>query len=514
MRILPTHPSTEGLDYLQPFPVWVDWLQVHPSAAASLAQARVERVENRIVLETTGIARATLLLSDGMLDLDQPVELVVNGETSSVTVERELSVLLDCLARGESDGGRVHVASLEVELEADVESEDVLLAERLEYEELGEEEARARGLVEVQGEWVHREESRLLRKGYRRHESGLWLDREEQQLLEEGWRLQDTTWIDVEEIDQLEQGLWKVAGSWLPLDVASQRRSRVDSMWRIPGPRILLNTTASRPVAARARMAMRASWEDMRRVLGVEPPRPLEVTLLSSEEQYDRLAAGDAEGLWPATHRGALHTIHTAFFAEGWFQRQAGEMAYAGQGVGYWDHLVPYGDSYGYHAARHALGLSYVHAVDPAPKAVRGGPRRELADELEEERLLPRWLRHGAAVYAERYFQDVRVKEGGDPWWARRWSLENLEAGGGLRPLDEVLAFELEGRERADAQRLLIESGLLVAFVLDGGCAPLEEAHREFKRALALDRLRPSHVEALVEGLLEHEAALRAFARL
>ena len=72
-----------------------------------------------------------------------------------------------------------------------------------------------------------------------------------------------------------------------------------------------------------------------------------------------------------------------------------------------------------------------------------------------------------------------------------------------------VLAFELEGRERADAQRLLIEAGLLVAFVLDGGCAPLEEAHREFKRALALDRLRPSHVEALVEGLLEHEAEPR-----
>jgi hypothetical protein len=187
-------------------------------------------------------------------------------------------------------------------------------------------------------------------------------------------------------------------------------------------------------------------------------------------------------------------------------------------GVCYWDALIPNGDAYGVHSARLAVGLSYVDALDPSPKAVRralaAGPGPDFFDKYQAEKLLPEWLRYGGAVYAERYFHDASVAEGGDPWWARAWSIDNLRSRGGWRGLDLVLAFRLDPEDREDGLKLLIEVGLVVAFVVDGGCAPVSEAHAELKRALVAGRVRPSHVEALVEALRANEAQLLAFAGL
>jgi hypothetical protein len=53
---------------------------------------------------------------------------------------------------------------------------------------------------------------------------------------------------------------------------------------------------------------------------------------------------------------------------------------------------------------------------------------------------------------------------------------------------------------------------LIVAFLVDGECAPVRAAHEDFKRALATNRLTPKVIAGLVEAVKTNEAALRAFA--
>ena len=99
-------------------------------------------------------------------------------------------------------------------------------------------------------------------------------------------------------------------------------------------------------------------------------------------------------------------------------------------------------------------------------------------------------------MYAERYFYDTTVGQDGDPWWARKWSLENLLALGGMRSMDAILAFQLDPEDRSDGLKLMIEAGLIVAFMVDGECAPVAEKHAELKQALVTGRLHPNQVEA------------------
>jgi len=121
--------------------------------------------------------------------------------------------------------------------------------------------------------------------------------------------------------------------------------------------------------------------------------------------------------------------------------------------------------------------------------------------------------RKGATTRALRLFRAV-VAGDTDPWWARSWSLDNLRQRGGLRPLAEVLAFDIDPAEREDGQKLLLEAGLVVSFLVDGECAPVREAHAELKRALVGGRVHASDVEALTEALLANESELRAFSDL
>jgi hypothetical protein len=379
--------------------------------------------------------------------------------------------------------------------------------------------AEAKGRVQHKGLWLHPDERSLASKGWRKDpETGQWLTAAERKKLAAGWARQDLEWIAPEQTQRLDDGLYRVNGEWLELERANRRRARVDSMWRLPGAEVTLYSTADREVSLRARTHMVRALEDLRRVFGAEPVLPLPIALLRDEEQYDRFAFGDPDGRRPATHAGRLHVLHSGFLAESWFPAVDGEREFRGMGVCYWDPLVPYGDLYGVHSARLAAGLSYVDRLDPSPKAVRkalkDGPEAGYYEAYFAEKQLPGWLRYGGAVYAERFFHDETVAADGDPWWARAWSLGNLEQSGGLRPLSEVLAFNLDPDQRDDGRKLLIEAGLVVAFIVDGECAPVDEAHAALKRAIATGRLHANHIEALVGALAESEESLRAFAGL
>jgi len=377
--------------------------------------------------------------------------------------------------------------------------------------------AKALGLVEHRSLWMHPEERARASKGQvRDEETGLWLDAADRRRLEKGWVLQDTEWISPEEASRVDEGLWRVDGEWLDLASANRRRSRIESMWVIPTAEVRLHATVDRDVAFRALHEMRRAIGDLDRVFGVRPVLPLPVAVLRDEEQYDRFAFGNPDGRRRATHGRRLHVIHSAFFAESWVPLVDGGREFRGMGVCYWDTLMPGGDLYGVHSARLAVGLSYVDALDPSPKAVRGalkaGPGGDYVLEYEAEKLLPAWLRYGAAVYGERFFRDETVGADGDPWWARKWSLENLAARGGLQPLSEVFAFPLNPDDRDGSLKLLIEAGLVVSFLVDGQVAEVKAAHEDFMRAMRSGRITPGQVGALAEVLLAHEGKVREYA--
>ena len=379
--------------------------------------------------------------------------------------------------------------------------------------------AAQKGHIEFKSLWMHPEDRALAGKGWvKDQESGLWLTPADKKRLTDGWARQDLEWIPPQEVARLDEGLWKVDGEWVDLAGANERHALIGSMWRIPQADVLLYSTADRDTCFKALAQMSRAMNDLRKVFGAEPVLPLRVAMLRDEEQYDRFAFGDPDGGRRATHAGRLQTVHSAFFAESWFQRVEGKLEFFGMGVCYWDPLVPGGDLYGVHSARLAAGLSYAEALDPSPKAVRqalaNGPQAGYYAAYQAEKLMPAWLRVGGAVYAERFFQDEQVAEGGDPWWARKWSLENLARAGGLQSLDQILAFKLDPDNRDASLRLLIEAGLVVSFIVDGNCAPLTAAHTEFKTALAGGKLHPNDVKALTDALLAHEKELKVYAGL
>jgi hypothetical protein len=585
-----TRPESVTLVVGKPFPTRAYWLRVAPSSPNARATATLERATRTLRISTYGVSQVTLYLDDLLVDLQQPLRVLLDGVESTVTAERRLATALDLLNDGTCDPGCVAVSEVVLEAGAGAEgvatdaaepdaefaehwkaagddaaglwtlhdwclstqraAEDARVLAKLvrlfpddekarafrgevgsaglwfptqtaleRYQRSQQEPmAKARGLVLQGTQWIHRDERARALEGSRKDfVSGQWLTTGDQKRLSEGWVRQDLAWIPRADLANLDEGRWLVDGEWLDLATADRRHASIDSPWHLSSREVLLHSTAPRAVALRALEPMGRALEDLVKVFGAEPALPIEVFLLRDEEQYDRFAFGDPDGRRRATEGMRMHLVHSAYFAESWFARVRGKPAFRGMGVTFWDPLAPNGDAYGVHSARLAFGLSFVEALDPSPKAVKkalaagAGPGEEYPQAYQAEKLLPAWLRWGGAVYAERFFRDDSVGEGGDPWWARTWSKDNLAQRGGLRPLAEVLALRIDPEDRDDGLRRLLEAGLLVSFVVDGGCAPVAAAHAELKRALAAGSLRKAQVEALTQALVANEAALRAY---
>ena len=379
--------------------------------------------------------------------------------------------------------------------------------------------ARARGYVKHKDLWLHKEDRVRAGKGLVKDpDTGLWLSVADRKKLAGGWVMQDLEWIPPGEVGHVDRGLWKVDGEWVGQARADRHHAKIEHMWHIPSSQVLLNTTCDRAVALRAVAVMESAVGECRRVFGAEPVLPLQVTLLRDEEQYDRFSFGDPDGRRLASHAGRANLVHSAFYAESLFPFEGGKRRFAGQGVGYWDTLAPHGDFFGANAARLALGLSFAEALDPSKKAVRAalarGPGAGFHDAYQAEKRIPAWLRFGAAVYAERFYRDTSVPPDGDEWWVRTWSIENLKNKGELRALKEIFAFELNPEDRSDAQKLQIEAGLVVAFLVDGDCGPVKAAHGRLKAQLAGGRLSAKTIQDLEAAISDNAPALRAFAGL
>ena len=379
-----------------------------------------------------------------------------------------------------------------------------------------EKEAKEKGLVRFKGEWVPKEDLPFLQKGLVKNEAGEWVDAEAEKKRAEGWVKQDFTWVSPEEKPHLEKGEWKCGDKWVSLEEANLFHSDPQHGWRIPGDHFTLITTCDREVATqKVQKTLEFAWEDLVRVFGKAPDAPVTVAVFRDQAQYEAYAGGDQDaGVGPTESHG-ISSIHYAYFADLGVDYDA--QALLPMGVSYWDASTENGNRWANHAVRHALGQSFVDAMDPSTKTIEKARETQEMDPkvFWAEKKLPSWMRWGASAYAERYFVDTLVGVGGNSRWAREWSVSNIVGRGGLRSLKEIFECDVTFEGGPDSQKLINEVGLVMAFILDGECEPvkakfktLQEAIAEGKEARAIT-LAANAVQAEVE---KHETELRKFA--
>jgi hypothetical protein len=382
-------------------------------------------------------------------------------------------------------------------------------------------QTKSDGLVDYKGKRVPPEDVPFLERGLIKDDAGNWVDAEEQRKVKEGWVRQDLDWVAPNEKENIDKGLWKCGDKWLSLEEANKFHSELFQWWRIPTENYHLYTTCDRSVAMdKVKKALDAAFEDMAKIFPVKPSRPVVVIVLRDDRQYNTYAGGDEEAGIPNADTRGLASAHYSFFSE-IATDLAGEFLLPG--ITYWDTSTEVGNKWGLHAARSALGMAFADAVDPSTKtmdAAREAVRkrrpieRTFLDDYYKEKRLPEWIRSGAATYAERYFIDIFVGQGGNNHWARDWSISNIVNKGGLRPLKQLLDTKVT-IEGGDAAKLMNEMGLVMAFILDGKCEPVIEKFKAFQAALRENKDKKelqAAVQALAETVMKHETELRKFA--
>ncbi len=379
--------------------------------------------------------------------------------------------------------------------------------------------AKARGWVRHGDRWVPPEDIQWLERGHVRGEDGNWLAPEDALRLAEGWVRQDLAWIPPDEAGLVAEGLWKCADEWVSLEEANAYHTELERWWRIPGGRTVLFTTLPRHLAERALAEMEAAYTDLERIFGLRPDEPPIALVLRSPEQYAAFTGGDWEKGEMGKSVFGFNNVHGAYFADNWFE----DGRLIGAGVAYWDPDDAQLASFGPLWARHAVGQSFVERIDPSPEALATIEDGEVGFEYVmafwEEKRFPLWLRFGAAVYVERYYVDPAAD---DPLWARTWSVDNVQRTGGLDSLSAIFRMMPRPDQPEKTSKLLNEAGLLVAFVVDGECAPVVKAHTKLIDALKLARRDPEKgekalkkaIDGLEKALSKKERELRSFAGL
>jgi len=384
-------------------------------------------------------------------------------------------------------------------------------------------EMAAKGLGRFGDEWVPLADIPFLKMGWVKDDDGRWTSERklearvrEAKYAAEGWQQQDLTWIPPDEFDKWRAGLLKCGDEWLSMEDANAYHSKLGRWWTIPGEHFIVYSTCDRETSDSAVWHADGTFKDLARIFGLQPDDKPRLAVVNSIAQYNEFAAGDQEARRPPADIDGYSSCHYAFYADAWYELVGGEPEYMSGGACYWDTSDPNLAAFGRLAVKHAAAQSYVEAIDPSWNAVSaalasGGQDFQTA-EFWAEKKIPRWLRYGAASYVERFFSDSSVGEGGDPFQMRAWAIGNIRNQGGLRELDEIFRFRLDPADPSG--KLIAEAGLLVSFMLDGDCTPVEGAHRRFKSCLRSGEGLDLAIEALQKTLKEHEDDLLAFARL
>lgn len=472
-----------------------------------------------LVLALNPVAPPSIALGPELVQADKKAEYEKRLAAAEGNAEKLWQLYEWCSANGlEKDGKNVLRKILKLddtdrkahELLGDVEYDGKWFPSEKKVEEYKkkklEEEAKRSGKVLYKGELVDPADVPFLEKGMIKDSEGRWVDAEEHKKLTEGWKKQDLEWIAPADIPNLDKGLWKCGDKWLPEADANKFHAELDKWWKIPADHFLLYTTCDRALAMKARDEAERAFREVIRALGRVPTSPVPVLVLRSQAQYGEFAGNRQCELRPNS------SIHGATIAEIWVEPLQAGMTSAG--FGYWDASNDKDNRFGPMFVRHAAAQSLAEAMDPSPKTlatlVAGRGSAGSAKEWWSEKQLPEWLRYGTCAYAERYLADATVNAGGDPFWMRKWSLENIANKGGIDPLDTILACNLS--DTGNAAKVINETGLLMSFILDGKCPPVVQAHQAFKDAFKNAKDVKAAVKALEDAIRKNEAALRKYA--
>ncbi|HTF89161.1 MAG TPA: hypothetical protein VK843_12180 [Planctomycetota bacterium] len=375
-----------------------------------------------------------------------------------------------------------------------------------------EEQAKASGKVVYKGAIVDPADVPFLEKGMTKDAAGKWVDTETQKKIAEGWVRQDLNWIPPAEAENIAKGLWKCGDKWLSVEEADKYHSEVARWWTLANERFILYSTCPRKTTEAAMEQCEHAYRDLMRTYGKTPTVAVPVVLLKSREQYSSFARGEAG--YDAVEASGLSSVHGAFMADALVQFLS-----TGQtlpGVAYWDASNDKEGGYGPMYLRHAAGQSFGEAIDQSPKSLvklAKGDTAGYADGFWKEKQIPMWFRFGAAAYAERYVVNTTVAAKGNPNELREWSVTNITNKGGLDPIDRILAFEI-GVGNDNSGKLINESGLLVAFALDGKCVDVQTKLGALKDAIKNNKDIPKAAQALADEIKKNEAKLRIWANL
>ena len=374
-----------------------------------------------------------------------------------------------------------------------------------------EAEAEATGMAVFEDRLVPPEDLPFLQLGMVKNDAGEWMSAEDYEKSTAGWVRQDLEWVPPDEAGKIAEGLFRCGEEWKTLEEANAYHAELGQWWRLESDNFVVFSTAPRRVADRAIFEAERVYPYLERAFGQTPEAKPMILVLNSFEQYNEFAGNTNVNV---ELRG-FSSLHGAFLAEVWPVPYT--MGLNAAGVCYWNENSPRDDAFGRTWARHAAGQAFAEGLDPSPKALNAMFQQQSGspEDYWNEKQLPHWFRYGVATYVERYFVDPETPDDdGGPYALREWSIGNILRQGGIDPLERIFEFGLSLDDMAASTKLFNEAGLVVAFVTEGECKPVQAKHLALKDALAKGEGVGQASKALEQAIIENEAALRKFAGL
>jgi hypothetical protein len=390
---------------------------------------------------------------------------------------------------------------------------------------------KAKGLARYKDQWVPEADAPFMNMGWVKDEDGSWASPADAALAKQAkewkaagykFRADDDSWVAPADFDKWAAIQWKCGDQWVDTAKANEFHSKFGQWWQVAGEHFTVWTTCEWDGGNAARWYADRIHPELVRIFGVEPSKNPHFIVLNGLEQYNQ-AAGGQPPLMPESE--GISSLHGAYFADIYFDLAANPPQFLGTGVCYWDRKDPKNAGWGPYFLRWAAAQSWVEAIDPSWGAIgeriasgSGADAQAMGAAFWGEKKIPRWLRYGAASYAERFLKNPEAAEGSDPWTLRSFAFSQLKKAGGLHKLDVVFAFALDLNDADNSGRLYDEAGLLVSYLLDGatGNQELQAKHAAFKTALKSGAKADvaQAAAALQTELAKNEDAIKKYAGL
>jgi hypothetical protein len=106
-----SNPTVVTLKPGSPIPNKAYWIEIPPTDASDVTiKAVADRATNTITVTGTGVEAITIYFNDLLVDLDKPVNVILNGREQEALIRRSVDEMLALIVRGTSDSGKIYVA--------------------------------------------------------------------------------------------------------------------------------------------------------------------------------------------------------------------------------------------------------------------------------------------------------------------------------------------------------------------------------------------------------------------